>query len=90
LPTIPIISLCLVTFLNQYIFAYAAYLRSHKKEPFLIQSLVGAALTATSTIIMGYYYGVNGITIGYLFLTFFIGFFWSRNIFNSKKVEWHL
>jgi O-antigen/teichoic acid export membrane protein len=89
LPTISIISLCFVTFLNQFIFAYAAYLRSHKKEPFLIQSLVGAVLTSTSTILMGYFYGVNGITIGYLFLTFFTGFFWARNIFNKKKVEWH-
>ncbi len=89
LPIFPLTLLCIVTFVNQFIFAYAAYLRSHKKEPFLIQSIVMAVLTSLSTLLLGYYYGVNGITIGYCFLTVFVSFFWSRNIFTNKKEEWH-
>lgn len=83
-----LIILGFVTLSNQIIFSMAFYLRCHKKEPFLINSLVGSVLTAFSTFYFGNKFGLNGIVYGYAFLTIFVGLPWSILIFNKKKIEW--
>jgi len=66
----------------------ATYLRCHKKEPFLVISIVGGLASAASILIMGRFFGLYGITCGYSFLT--IAFFpWGYWIYKTKKVEWH-
>ena len=74
--------------LNHMIASWATYLRCHKKEPMLIQSLVIGILCTFSTIFLGKHFGVFGMTLGYLLVTF-IGFVWTLFIFKSKKREWH-
>lgn len=75
-------------FLNQLIYSWATYLRCHKKEPFLILSIVGGLLCMLSTIILGKYFGLYGIVIGY-FVIVVIQVVWAKYIFNNKKIEWH-
>lgn len=89
LNTLPLILLCLSTLVSQYVYALATYLRCHKQEPFLIQSLVMGLLTALSTFVLGNKYGVMGITLGYCILTVSITLTWSIIIFNRKKILWH-
>jgi O-antigen/teichoic acid export membrane protein len=89
LSTIPLIMLCAVTFINQLIFSWATYLRSHKQEPYLINSIVGGILTALSTIFFGQKFGLIGIVGGYTALAVFVGLPWSYLIFKNKKKEWH-
>jgi O-antigen/teichoic acid export membrane protein len=89
LHTIPVIMLCAVTFINQLVFSWATYLRSHKQEPYLINSVVGAILVALSTIFLGRFYGLMGIVGGYTFLTTFIGLPWAYVTFRNKKQQWH-
>ncbi|WP_295794825.1 hypothetical protein [Mucilaginibacter sp.] len=89
LPTFPLVLLTICTFISQFIFALATYLRCHKKEPFLVQSIVMGILSALSTIFLGKYFGVNGITIGYTTLMIFAGLLWVTIIFKNKKLEWH-
>jgi hypothetical protein len=48
-----------------------------------------AILTGSSTVILGYYYGVIGITAGYSFLTLFVGLVWATIVFNKKRILWH-
>lgn len=67
---------------------FATYLRCHKKEPFLIISIVKGIASAISILIMGKYFGLYGICGGYCFLA--IAFFpWGYWIYKTKKVEWH-
>jgi O-antigen/teichoic acid export membrane protein len=85
----PLIMLCAVTFINQLIFSWATYLRSHKQEPYLINSIVGGILCALSTVFLGRYFGLMGIVGGYTFLTIFLGLPWSYYTFRVKKQQWH-
>jgi len=89
LPFLPLLMMMIPVFLNQFISSWATYLRCHKQEPFLIPSLVGAVNCSLSTIILGKYFGVIGMTMGYCILTIFGGFFWGYYIFKTKKKEWH-
>lgn len=85
---LPLIFMMLPIFLNHIISSLAIYLRSHKQEPLLIQSITMGTLCAISTIFLGSYYGVIGITLGYMILTI-LSFIWTTNIFKTKKNEWH-
>jgi len=85
----PLILLCVATFVNQFVSALATYLRCHKKEPFLIQSITLGILTATSTLVLGNLFGLNGVTIGYCSIILFVSLTWSLFIFKEKKKLWH-
>lgn len=89
LPIIPIILLCMVTLSNQFVFSWATYLRCHKEEPFLLNSIVGGILCALSTVFLGKYYGLYGIVIGYTILTILVGLTWGFLVFRAKKLLWH-
>jgi O-antigen/teichoic acid export membrane protein len=81
--------LCVSTFVNQIVSGFAIYLRCHKKEPFLLVSIVMGILSAFSTIVLGKYYGIDGIVIGYSFLTVFVSLIWGSLIFIKKRKIWH-
>lgn len=88
LPCLPMFFMIIPTILNHIVGAWATYLRCHKKEPMLIQSIVMGGLCCFSTIGLGHYFGVIGITLGYMLLTM-VGFIWTYFIFSIKKMEWH-
>jgi O-antigen/teichoic acid export membrane protein len=88
LPFSPMIFMIIPIMLNHFIVSWATYLRCHKKEPMLIQSIVMGVFCSISTIGLGHYFGVIGITSGYMLLTIF-AFIWSRFTFINKKKEWH-
>jgi O-antigen/teichoic acid export membrane protein len=88
LPILPIVLLCGVTFINQFIFSWSTYLRCHKQEPFLINSIVGGVLCALSTLFLGAKFGLMGIVLGYTVITL-LGIPWVYYIFKTKKREWH-
>ena len=85
-----VLLLSVVTFANQLIFSWATYLRCHKKDPYLINSIVGGALCALSTIFLGKYFGLDGIVYGYTFITVCFGLPWAFYVYIKKKLEWHL
>jgi len=85
---LPLFLMMIPIFLNQFIAAWATYLRCHKKEPFLINSIVGGILCALSTVLFGKYFGVMGVTLGYCLITIAM-FPWGYYIFKTKKSEWH-
>lgn len=88
LPYLPMLFMMVTIILNHIIAAWATYLRCHKKEPMLIQSMVIGILCTFSTLFFGKHFGVFGMTLGYLVVTF-IGFVWTFFIFRNKKREWH-
>lgn len=90
LPIFYFVLLGFATIANQVISALAAYLRCHKKEPFLVLSVSMALLTATSTLILGNFFGLDGIVMGYFVLTTFVSLNWALYIFVTKKKLWHI
>lgn len=84
-----IIILGIASFFNQFVFAWAAYLRSHKKEPLLLNSIVLGILISISVLISAHYYGVTAVVISYSVITLFVGVPWTYYIFQNKKREWH-
>lgn len=84
----PMILMMIPLFINQYVNSWAVYLRCHKREPYLINSIVSGLLCCFSTLLLGKYYGIIGITSGYCFITIVL-FFWSYTIYKTKKNEWH-
>lgn len=85
---VPLIFMLVPLFVNQFISAWATYLRCHKREPFLWNSVVGGILCCLSTVILGRLYGVIGMTAGYCVITIGLAF-WGYCIFESKKLAWH-
>ncbi|WP_051691887.1 lipopolysaccharide biosynthesis protein [Pedobacter borealis] len=85
---LPMLFMMIPIFLNHFIASWATYMRCHKQEPMLVQSVVIGILCSSSTLLMGSYFGVMGITFGYLILTI-IAFIWTYFIFTTKKKEWH-
>jgi O-antigen/teichoic acid export membrane protein len=85
---IPMLLMMGALFLNQFIFSWATYLRCHKQEPMLWQSVTIGILCMLSTIIFGKLFGVKGITTGYFIITI-LSFIWAYKIFQKKKKKWH-
>lgn len=75
-------------FLNQFVFSWATYLRCHKKEPYLFMSIITGILCMLSTVFLGKYFGVIGITLGYFFITACY-VVWAYNLFIYNKKIWH-
>lgn len=74
--------------LNQFVFSWATYLRCHKKEPYLLLSIVTGIACLLSTVLFGKYFGVIGITLGYSSIT--LGaFIWAYILFLKKRQLWH-
>lgn len=86
---LPMILMMIPILVNQLVGAWADYLRCHKKEPFLILSVVMGILCCCSTLIFGKLYGVIGITLGYCCLRLVVSLPWGYYIFLQKKKEWH-
>lgn len=88
LPYLPMMLMMIPVYLQQYINSWATYLRCHKKEPFLVNSICAGIACCLSTFILGNLYGLYGITVGYC--TISVLFFpWGYWIYRTKKAEWH-
>lgn len=89
LPLYAVLLLALTTFVNQMIYSWATYLRCHKAEPFLAQSIGVGILSAASTLCLGIFLGLKGIVGGYTFIVVFVSMIWGYMIFKTKKAQWH-
>lgn len=85
----PLIFISATIGINHVVGSWAFYLRCHKKEPYLIFSLVTGLSCLLSTLFFSSRLGVLGLSIGYLIVVI-IMFPWAYIIFKQKKREWHL
>lgn len=88
LPFLPMFFMIIPVFLNHMVASWATYLRCHKEEPLMIQSLIMGISCSISTFVLGNHFGVFGMTLGYMSLTI-IAAIWVYFIFINKKKEWH-
>lgn len=85
---LPLFFMSVTVVINLIISSWAIYLRCHKEDPYFINSIIGGILTALSTIYLGKYFGLIGITAGYLIISL-IMLPWAFKIYETKKNSWH-
>lgn len=76
-------------FLNHLVLSEGLYLRAHKQEPFLYLAVVTGILTASSTVLMGKYWGATGIVIGYFICGGILYLLGGTYIFVRLRRLWH-
>ena len=85
----PIFLLLLLTGISSHIVqSEAIYLRAHKTEPFLVQSIVIASCTAASVVIFAKTSGALGVSLAYFFVLGIAGVISATLIFRSKRSQW--
>ena len=85
----PIFLLLLLTGLSSHIVqSEAIYLRAHKCEPFLVQSIVIAFCTAGSVVLFAKTSGALGVSFAYFVVLGVAGVISATVIFRRKRTEW--
>jgi hypothetical protein len=69
--------------------AQALYLRAHRKEPYLVLSVVAAVLCTLNTYFVGRYVGVTAMLAVNSLLGVVVGVGGSTYLFVTKRREWH-
>ena len=83
-----LLMLCLVTVMNQVVFAEAFYLRAHKREPFLANSVFFGLAMAVGLFCFQHSSAFS-ISSMYAILTFFVGLIWGSIVFIYCRSHWH-
>lgn len=81
--------LLVTTLINVVIIGEATYLRAHKQEKFLLNSVLGAILVGSSTYFLGRTYGSFGIVTGSLLVGLFMGLPLGTYTFWKYRRIWH-
>ena len=85
---LPTLLMMLSVYLQQYVNSWATYLRCHKQEPFLVNSVCAGIISCACTFIFGNIYGLYGVVVSYFSIAVLF-FPWGYWIFKTKKCEWH-
>ena len=87
---LPILALLmLAVFLNHLLYSEALYLRAHKREPFLLLSIVVALICCANTLVSGRWWGATGVTVGYLICGGMINLAGGTYVFMRSRRIWH-
>lgn len=88
LPLVPLLLMAWSTYSMMPVNCWATYLRCHKKEPLMLNSVVMGLLCCSSTFLLGNLFGLMGIVIGFAALRL-LSLLWIRAVYIKKKKEWH-
>lgn len=80
--------LCLTAVTNQIVFAEAFYLRAHKRDPFLLSSIIGGGAMLIALLCFSYNSVLN-ISLTYMAITLIAGLFLGTIIFAYCRKLWH-
>lgn len=89
LPPLPFALLLITMCLNQAVASMALYLRAHKQEKFLVNSVLGGLLVAASTLTLGRWFGPTGMLAGFLAVTVVVGIGMGSWTFTKYRRLWH-
>lgn len=78
-----------VAVINVVVFAEALYLRAHKQEKFLLNSVLGAVLITFFTVFLGKLYGAAGMVYGCLATGLLMGLPLGTYTFMKYRRVWH-
>lgn len=88
LNAVPLLLMAWATISMMPVNCWATYLRCHKKEPLMVNSVVMGVLCCTSTLLLGKLYGLIGIVVGFAILRL-VSMLWIRSVYINKRMEWH-
>jgi len=86
---IPLAMLLCIPVLGQIVSSQALYLRAHKQEKFMLNSLIGAICVGCSTFFLGRRYGIMGMASGYLMVSVLVGLTTGTWTFLKYRKVWH-
>ncbi len=89
LAPLPLAMLLVGSIGNNVVSSEAMYLRAHKQERFMVNSIVGALYTAPMVWLLGRAFGASGIAAGYLAGTLVIGLGFGTYTFQKYRRLWH-
>jgi len=89
LPLMDMIYLLIALFLSHVIGALAHYLRMHKREPFMVLSVIGAVLTALSMWFFGRLYASTGMVISLMLINLVYGLPSALWLWQRSRKLWH-
>ncbi len=86
---VPLFALLAVTAISIHIVqSEALFLRAHKTEPFLVQSIVLAFMVSGAAVLFARRYGEVGVTLGYFVAMGLFALASGTTIFRRKRREW--
>jgi O-antigen/teichoic acid export membrane protein len=85
LPFYALILLAISSLLNHAVFSMASYLRSFKKEPFMMVSILNALCTFLLALLLVPYYSYMGAVFSYFIGTLLFGFIFGGLIFIKNQ-----
>ena len=88
LDLIPLFFLIIPAYIRQFTNSWATYLRCHKKEPYLLNSILSGLANCVAVLYFGKKYGLYGIILSSLVI-YLLFLPWGYWIFKTKKKEWH-
>ena len=89
LAPLPLALLLLSTVINIVVFGYALYLRAHKQEKFMANSIAGALWMAPAALVFGRLHGALGIAAAYAAGSVVIGLGFGTYTFLRWRRLWH-
>lgn len=89
LPPLPFAFLLVSMNVNQAVNSMALYLRAHKQEKFLVNSVLGAVGLTLTTWFLGRSYGALGMTAGQLGIALCVGLGLGSYTFLKYRRLWH-
>jgi len=82
-----LLCLCSASVLNQIVFAQSYYLRAHKREPFLANSVFGAVAMGVGLFCFPH---ASAFSIAAMYVTLsVVGLVWASIVFVSCRSRWH-
>ena len=89
LPAVPFALLLGSMNINQMVASMAIYLRAHKQEKFLLNSVIGAVGMGCSTFFLGRAFGALGMTAGQFVIAVSVGLGYGTYTFLKWRRIWH-
>ncbi len=80
--------LVLATVVNQIVFGEAVYLRAHKREPFMVLSVVNGLVTGSLVAVLGCFFAAWGVALAYVVVQTSI-LVWASQVWRRCRREWH-
>ena len=81
--------LLLTMLMNHVLSSEALYMRAHKREPLLVQTVTVAVVLLLSTLILGRTSGASAVVGGYFLFGGLLSLGWGTSVFISKRREWY-
>ena len=75
--------------LNHIVISEAIYMRAHKQEKFLVDSIMGAGLMLISSYALGKHFGALGMVVAYLIISIIVGLVVGTFTFLKYRRIWH-